>query len=68
MLPPDPILAFAVENGAANTSGSTNAMLTTGVELNNRHILQDTEEPNTKAKQQVLGLLKVSDLSCDDNQ
>ena len=40
-------------------SGSVNALHKAGVELNNPELNENSQQPVWKAKQQLLGLLKV---------
>ena len=57
LAPPD---AVNVEERGSRISGCVNALHNTGVELNNPELRTDSNKPVWKAKQQVLGLLRVS--------
>ena len=54
-----PTDALIIEDGASKVSGSVNALHTTGVELNNPELRENSQTTIWKAKQQLLGLLKV---------
>ena len=51
--------AINVEDGGSRVSGSVNALHKAGVELNNPELQANSQKPVWKAKQQLLGLLKV---------
>ena len=54
-----PTDAINVEDGGSKVSGSVNALHKAGVELNNPELKENSQQPVWKAKQQLLGLLKV---------
>ena len=54
-----PTDAINVEDGGSKYSGSVSALHKAGVELNNPELKDNSQKPVWRAKQQVLGLLKV---------
>ena len=51
--------AVVIQDGASKVSGSINALNTAGVELNKPELRENSQKPVWKAKQQLMGLLKV---------
>ena len=54
-----PTDAINLEDGGSKVSGSVSALHKAGVELNNPELKENSQRPVWKAKQQLLGLLKV---------
>lgn len=54
--PQEPV---TIQDGTSRVSGSVNALNNAGVELNNAELRANSQKPVWKAKQQLLGLLKV---------
>lgn len=54
-----PTDAINVDDGGLKVSGSVSALHKAGVELNNPELNDNSQKPVWKAKQQLLGLLKV---------
>ena len=51
--------AMNIEDRGCRISGFVDSPNNTGVELNNPELMSDSQKPVWKAKQQVLGLMRV---------